>query len=130
MLYVVVAILHVFVGMFLIAVVLLQRGKGADLAGAFGGGGSQTAFGPRGTANVLSRATTICAAAFMITSLGLSIMAGHATSSRRSVLEDVPAKGAPAPAVPPGPAESPNDQPQAPPPGSSNDQLPPPPPQQ
>jgi protein translocase SecG subunit len=56
-------------------VVLLQSGKAADLAGAFGGMGSQTVFGPRGSATVLSKATTIAAALFMVTSLTLSIMA-------------------------------------------------------
>jgi len=66
--------LHVLVCLFLIIVVLLQSGKAADLAGAFGGMGSQTAFGPRGSATVLSRATTIAAALFMVTSLSLSIL--------------------------------------------------------
>jgi len=59
-------IIHVIVCFFLVVVVLLQSGKAADLAGAFGGMGSQTAFGPRGSATVLSKATTIAAAVFMI----------------------------------------------------------------
>src|SRR5215467_11542507 len=67
-------IVHVIVCLFLVVVVLLQSGKAADLAGAFGGMGSQTVFGPRGSATVLSRATTIAAALFMITSLSLSIL--------------------------------------------------------
>src|SRR5271163_1797649 len=67
--------LHVIVCLFLIIVVLLQSGKAADLAGAFGGMGSQTAFGPRGSATVLSRVTTIAAAVFMVTSLTLAILA-------------------------------------------------------
>src|SRR5579864_4904723 len=67
--------IHVIVCLFLVIVVLLQSGKAADLAGAFGGMGSQTVFGPRGSATVLSRATTIAAALFMVTSLSLSIMA-------------------------------------------------------
>ncbi len=62
-----VTILHVIVCVFLAVVVLLQSGKAADLAGAFGGMGSQTVFGPRGSATVLSRATTLAAALFMIT---------------------------------------------------------------
>src|SRR4051794_10279215 len=66
---------HVLVCLFLIVVVLLQSGKAADLAGAFGGIGSQTVFGPRGSATVLSKATTIAAALFMVTSLALSVMA-------------------------------------------------------
>jgi preprotein translocase subunit SecG len=68
-------IVHVIICLFLIAVVLLQSGKAADLAGAFGGMGSQTVFGPRGSATVLSKATTIAASLFMITSLTLSIIA-------------------------------------------------------
>jgi preprotein translocase subunit SecG len=67
--------IHVIVCLFLVIVVLLQSGKAADLAGAFGGMGSQTVFGPRGSATVLSKATTIAAALFMVTSLSLSIMA-------------------------------------------------------
>ena len=69
--------LHVVICLFLIIVVLLQSGKAADLAGAFGGMGSQTVFGPRGTATVLSKATTIAAALFMVTSLVLVIMANN-----------------------------------------------------
>ena len=64
-------IIHVLVCVFLVIVVLLQSGKAADLAGAFGGMGSQTAFGPRGAATVLSKATTIAAGLFMVTSLTL-----------------------------------------------------------
>lgn len=67
--------LHVVVCLFLIIVVLLQSGKAADLAGAFGGMGSQTAFGPRGSATLLSKATTISAIIFMLTSISLSIVA-------------------------------------------------------
>ena len=65
---------HVLSCLFLIGVVLLQQGKSQDLASAFGGGGTQTAFGPRGSANVLSRATTILAGVFMVTSLSLSMV--------------------------------------------------------
>lgn len=67
--------IHVIVCLFLVVVVLLQSGKAADLAGAFGGMGSQTVFGPRGSATMLSKATTVAAALFMVTSLWLSIMA-------------------------------------------------------
>src|SRR5712692_7856092 len=73
--------IHVLVCFFLIVVVLLQSGKAADLAGAFGGMGSQTVFGPRGSATVLSKATTIAAALFMVTSMSLSI---YATRSGRA----------------------------------------------
>jgi preprotein translocase subunit SecG len=81
--------LHVVICFFLIIVVLLQSGKAADLAGAFGGMGSQTVFGPRGTATVLSKATTIAASLFMVTSLALAIMSsmGGANSSG-SVLQN------------------------------------------
>jgi preprotein translocase subunit SecG len=72
-------ILHVIVCLFLIGVVLLQQGKSADLAGAFGGQGSQTAIGPRGAANLLTKLTTYSAVLFMLTSIGLTVM-----MSRRS----------------------------------------------
>ena len=84
-LYYVIISVHIMVCFFLIAIVLLQQGKGQDLASAFGGGGSQTAFGPRGSATVLSRATTILAALFMITSLSLSVI----KSGRSSVLDQL-----------------------------------------
>ena len=80
-------IIHVVVCLFLIVVVLLQSGKAADLAGAFGGMGSQTAFGPRGAATVLSKATTIAAALFMVTSLSLSIFATRNAGVSTTVLE-------------------------------------------
>src|SRR6202011_1028818 len=73
--YILMWIVHVIVCLFLIIVVLLQSGKAADLAGAFGGMGSQTAFGPRGSATLLSKATTASAVLFMVTSLSLSILA-------------------------------------------------------
>jgi preprotein translocase subunit SecG len=81
--------IHVIVCVFLIIVVLLQSGKAADLAGAFGGMGSQTVFGPRGSATVLSKATTIAAAVFMVTSLSLSIMATRGGKSAPSILDKV-----------------------------------------
>src|ERR1700691_5108951 len=65
--------LHVTFCFGLVIVIMLQSGAAADLAGAFGGGGSQTAFGPRGAATFLSRATTWCAIVFMMTSLTLSV---------------------------------------------------------
>jgi preprotein translocase subunit SecG len=88
----------------LIAVVLLQQGKGQDLASAFGGGGTQTAFGPRGSATVLSRATTILAGLFMVTSLALSLI----RPNRSGVLDQVPTVAAtPTPAAPAAPASLP-----------------------
>jgi preprotein translocase subunit SecG len=90
-------VLHIVACLFLIAVVLLQQGKGQDLASAFGGGGTQTAFGPRGSANVLSRATTILAGVFMVSSLGLSLVKPR----QGSILDSVAA-----PAASPSPAAS------------------------
>src|ERR1700741_1352526 len=69
--YVVLVILHVLVCLVLMGVILLQSGQAADIAGAFGGSGSQTAFGPRGAATVLSRATTCCAIMFMVCAMAL-----------------------------------------------------------
>jgi len=78
-------VVHVIVCLFLIGVVLLQQGKSADLAGAFGGQGSQTAFGPRGAANLLTKLTTYSAIFFMLTSIGLTILLSRA-SGDHSVL--------------------------------------------
>ena len=78
--YYLVLVLHVIACLFLIGVVLLQQGKSQDLASAFGGGGTQTAFGPRGSANVLSRATTVLAGVFMVTSLSLSMVRPRAST--------------------------------------------------
>ena len=99
-LYYLIIFLHVVACLFLIAVVLLQQGKGQDLASAFGGGGTQTAFGPRGSATVLSRATTILAGLFMVTSLALTII----RPSRSGVLDEVPARREPDPARPAAPS--------------------------
>ena len=97
-------VIHVIVCVFLVVVVLLQSGKAADLAGAFGGMGSQTVFGPRGSATVLSKATTIAAALFMCTSLTLSIMAQRAGRATPSLLnkatKPVPAQTQPGQAQP------------------------------
>jgi preprotein translocase subunit SecG len=95
--------IHVIVCLFLVVVVLLQSGKAADLAGAFGGMGSQTVFGPRGSATVLSKATTVAAALFMVTSLTLSIMATRSGGAVPAIFEKkAPAQkngGQPAPGV-------------------------------
>lgn len=77
--------LHIIVCLFLIGVVLIQQGKSADLAGAFGGQGSQTAFGPRGAANLLTKLTTWSAIFFMLTSVGLTILLSR-NSGDHSVL--------------------------------------------
>ena len=80
-----VIVIHVLVCFFLIGVVLLQQGKSADLAGTFGGQGSQTAFGPRAAANLLTRMTSYAAALFMVTSLSLTILYLRSTGSSHSV---------------------------------------------
>ena len=87
--------LHVIVCLFLVGVVLLQQGRSADLAGAFGGQGSQTAFGPRAAANVLTRLTTWSAVIFMLTSISLTILYVRSTGSH-SVLQGTTPVSAPA----------------------------------
>jgi preprotein translocase subunit SecG len=101
-----VTIVHVIVCLFLIIVVLLQSGKAGDISAAFGGQGSQAAFGPRGAATTLSRATTISAVLFMLTSVTLSIHASK-QGGPRSVLQgekSAPAKTQPATPAPTTPA--------------------------
>src|SRR5579864_5000309 len=88
--------LHIIVCLFLIGVVLIQQGRSADLAGAFGGQGSQTAFGPRAAANVLTRLTTWGAAIFMITSLSLTILYMRSSQSHSVLSGTAPASSAPA----------------------------------
>src|SRR6185503_6171194 len=95
-------IVHVIVCLFLILVVLLQQGKSADWSGTFGGGSSQATFGQRGTATLLSKATTAAAILFMVNSLALTIVTGRPGSS--SV---VPAKATTPAPVTPKPAETP-----------------------
>ena len=105
--YFVLVTLHVVICAVLIMVVLLQSGEAADLAGAFGGAGSQTAFGPRGAATFLSKATTWCAIMFMLTSMALTMHQNTiAASSGSSVLQQFSktskqtAPAVPAPAAP------------------------------
>jgi preprotein translocase subunit SecG len=103
----------------LIIVVLLQSGKAADLAGAFGGAGSQTAFGPRGAANVLSTATTWCAIMFMLCAMALVLRSDKAVGQGGSILEKVsqpapkksPAAPATTPATTPVTTPTPSSQP-------------------
>jgi len=102
-----ITIIHIIVCLFIIIVVLLQSGKSGDVAAAFGGMGSQTAFGPRGAASALSKATTWSAIIFMVTSITLSIAASR-RSGPGSVLQGLkppetksqPAPPAPQPAPP------------------------------
>jgi preprotein translocase subunit SecG len=96
--------LHVLICFLLAIVVLLQSGKAADLAGAFGGAGSQTAFGPRGAASFLSRATTWCAIMFMATSMVLVLRQTNAPGSLGSLFERMSTKPAPAQQKPAAPA--------------------------
>jgi preprotein translocase subunit SecG len=100
--YFVLVTLHILVCGLLIIVVLLQSGEAADLAGAFGGAGSQTAFGPRGAATFLSKATTWCAIMFMMTSMAMTMRQNStAAASGSSVLQQFSKTGKPAaPAVP------------------------------
>jgi preprotein translocase subunit SecG len=111
LLYYAVATIHIVVCVILVLVVLLQSGKGADLAGAFGGGATQTAFGSRGPASFLSKMTTISAIIFMLTSIALSMI--HVRTESKSVLETTkqqstrPAKKAPAATQPLPPAPTP-----------------------
>src|SRR5579859_2335137 len=103
--------------LFLIIVVLLQSGKAADIAGAFGGAGSQTAFGPRGAATILSRATTWCAVMFMVCAMALVLRTDKSVEQGGSVLQEVskpapktvptkPQTALPATSQPSGPAPS------------------------
>jgi preprotein translocase subunit SecG len=109
-------IVHVIVALFLIVVVLLQTSKRADLAGAFGGGGSQTAFGARGAVSILSKATTLAAIMFMVTSMSLAVLSSRTSETGGgSVLDQVSPETADAPAEGTSPAspvsdESPTDE--------------------
>ncbi|MHB8412336.1 MAG: preprotein translocase subunit SecG [Candidatus Acidiferrales bacterium] len=95
--------LHILVCLMLIFVIMLQSGNAADLAGAFGGAGSQTAFGPRGAATFLTKATTWCAIVFMMSSLALSLKRAPSTAQGSSILEQTMPSTRPAPPVQPVP---------------------------
>lgn len=120
--------MHILVCFLLVIVVMMQSGSAADLAGAFGGAGSQTAFGPRGATTFLSRATTWCAILFMMTSMALSVKrAGPNAAAIGSILEhtSVPAPAATTPAKAPAPASKPAPAaPAVPLPSNSNSQKP------
>jgi preprotein translocase subunit SecG len=108
---------HIAVCFLLVIVVLLQSGKSADLAGAFGGYGSQSTFGPRGAATLLSKLTTTLAVLFMVTSLLLQIVAAGKNRSGSVLGKEKPAartetsqplkpaSGAPQQLPPSGPAK-------------------------
>jgi len=96
---------HILVCAALILVVLLQSGRAADLAGAFGGAGSQTAFGPRGAATFFSKATTFLAVVFMVTSLALAVFASGSAQSSVAPETPPPAKQEQPASQPPAPAQ-------------------------
>ncbi len=104
-----VLIIHIIVSFFLIVVVLLQSGKAGDIAAAFGGMGSQTAFGPRGGATLLSKATTWSAVIFMLTSITLSIHASRQRAATSILQQAKPTtqQQTPAPAPAPHPPAQP-----------------------
>src|SRR5499425_3333505 len=98
----------------LVIVVLLQSGKAADLAGACGGAGSQTAFGPRGAATVLSRATTWCAIMFMVCALAMVVRVDRSVEQGGSVLQQFSKPAQKTPTPPPQSNPAPTQQPAAP----------------
>lgn len=104
--------LHILVCLLLIFVIMLQSGSAADLAGAFGGAGSQTAFGPRGAATFLTKATTWCAIVFMMSSLALSLKRAPNVAQGTSILEQTmpsaPTRSKPAPVKAPPAAPAPH----------------------
>jgi preprotein translocase subunit SecG len=96
---IVITMLHILVSIFMIAVVLLQSGKGAEMGASFGRSGSQSVFGAGGGSTFLSKMTTGAAVIFMLTSLTLAYISGQPSSS--SIMSG---KSKPAAAVPAGPA--------------------------
>jgi preprotein translocase subunit SecG len=107
-----VIIIHIIVSIALIMIVLLQTGKGADMGAAFGGGSSQTLFGSTGASTFLSKATTVAAIVFMLTSLSLAYVAGSKSGksvvmeSAAPVEESIPSTAAQPDAQPAGNQEN------------------------
>lgn len=110
--YILLVILFVVVCLFLILVVLLQQGKGADVAAAFGGAGSQAAFGPRGSTTLLHKLTTASFVLFVLLCIGLSVMTARRGRSVATGLEAKPAAGAAATPAPVVPVEQPKPAPE------------------
>ena len=110
--YTLLVILFIVVCLFLILVVLLQQGKGADVAAAFGGAGSQASFGPRGSTTLLHKLTTASFVLFVVLCIGLSVMTARRGRSALAGIQAKPAAATPAPAAPaeqpkPAPADAP-----------------------
>ena len=120
-LYIALVVIYIFVCFFLVLVVLLQQGKGADIAGAFGGGGSQTAFGARGATTLLHKLTTGAFVGFILLALVLTLLEAR---PRSSVVRTLPAgaqKAPPAPAPQPaGATSAPSGQPAGQPAGTTS----------
>ena len=95
---------HVLLALMIIALVLLQRGKGAEAGAGFGSGASGTVFGARGTSTLFSKLTAVFAALFFVTSLSLAYIGSHATVEPTSVLERAAQAAAAAPSKAPPPA--------------------------
>jgi preprotein translocase subunit SecG len=96
-----VVVFHLLIAAAIVALVLLQRGKGADAGAGFGAGASGTVFGARGSASFLSRTTATLAALFIVTSLTLAYLGGRTPEAPKSVLDRVGIQDA-APALPEG----------------------------
>lgn len=103
---VIVPLVHVIACVFLIVVVLLQTGRGADMGAVFGGGGGQTLFGASGAGNLLTKLTTAMAVTFMLTSLTLAVARQERPGS--DLLERIPDAGVPVPPPPAAPAPTPD----------------------
>jgi len=99
-------VIHVFASLLIIALVLLQAGKGADIGSAFGGTGSQAVFGSMSTPTLLGKLTTAVAVVFMLTSFSLAMLAHQRASTIMPATAPAPAPAA-APASPPAAGSSP-----------------------
>lgn len=91
MLYQIIIVIHILLGIGIIGLVLMQRGKGADAGAAFGSGASGSVFGAQGSASFLSRTTAIFATMFFMTSLGLAFLSGYQGKKTQDIILDAPA---------------------------------------
>ena len=121
-------IFHVLLAVGLVALVLLQRGKGAEVGTAFGAGASGTVFGARGSASFLTRATAVLATLFFVTSLSLAFLSSRPTTAPKSVLDTAtqqqPASELPAPPAPDASSATPAPESAAPASGETSQQPP------